>query len=696
MPYKNFDIQLTDPGTARVIFAPIEATTDACPLHLDVDDFVARYQSLTRRARVEKADFIPFGEELFDALISGPISRLFYRSLGALQNGDTGLRLRLRIESPNLMQLPWELLYSRDDGGFLSTIKDFSITRYLPVPNPVKAQQISLPLRILVVISAPSDLPRLQFEYEQSLLEDALASLKATRGVALFFEQDARREHLLSRLQNESFHVLHFIGHGGWLDDRGVVALLKEDRTADLVDAETFAGILQACPALRLVTLNACETAREENKAGFSGVGSRLIGQGIPAVVAMQDPIIDKAAIAFVRHLYGSLAGGDSIDRALTLTRQQLHLDQTEQPGAFSIPVLYLHALDGELFQVVRSRAKRLVRVSQQMARLNEASAALSEWKSLHDNLQNYGKEVGEFYRIALNPEGRMIIPWAWTSCKGYLEDILIPFAAEQHQFIGRRYQIMEEGPTGEDWVILAVNDTQSLDELVKAGNISRIQDIAADLQALIFRYMTICNQQMNSLLALTDQLYTEAKEILEAVQKEEQGLQETTLDWDTIQGDLLDLEDRSLRISEWQRFHDLFDSLHIRCATIHSTALTETSISPIARSWNELRDTLISNLLDEAKKISRIGKAYVEFPDGSKGGDLLWAIDIKNKSDELTNSIKGSDIIGTREKISVFRKAIENQYSQIDKNILSEMSNIKLRAIALQRTVALQARVSA
>jgi hypothetical protein len=139
-----------------------------------------------------------------------------------------------------------------------------------------------------------------------------------------------------------------------------------------------------------------------------------------------------------------------------------------------------------------------------------------------------------------------------------------------------------------------------------------------------------------------------------------------------------------------------LFDSLHIRCATIHSTALTETSISPIARSWNELRDTLISNLLDEAKKISRIGKAYVEFPDGSKGGDLLWAIDIKNKSDELTNSIKGSDIIGTREKISVFRKAIENQYSQIDKNILSEMSNIKLRAIALQRTVALQARVSA
>ena len=42
-------------------------------LGLDVHDFLARYQALTRRARLEKPDFIPFGEELFDALITGPI-----------------------------------------------------------------------------------------------------------------------------------------------------------------------------------------------------------------------------------------------------------------------------------------------------------------------------------------------------------------------------------------------------------------------------------------------------------------------------------------------------------------------------------------------------------------------------------------------------------------------------------------------
>ena len=688
MAFKNFDIQLTDPGTARVIYTPVEATTDARPLGLDVGDFMARYQTLIQRAKVEKADFIPFGEELYDALISGPISRLFYRSLGALQNGDTGLRLRLRIESPALMQLPWELLYSRDDGGFLSTIKDFSITRYLPVPNPVRAQQISLPLRILVVISAPSDLPRLEFEQEQKLLENALAGLKATKGVELIFEPDARQEKLLARLQNETFHVLHFIGHGGWINDRGVVALIKEDQTADLIDAEKFAEILSACPTLRLVSLNACETAREENKAGFNGVASQLIGHRIPAVIAMQDPILDKAAIAFVMHLYGNLAGGESIDRALTLARQQLHLDQSEQPGAFSIPVLYLHAPDGELFRVVRSRTKRLVRVSQQIARLNETSAALSEWKELHDILQNFGREVDDVYRFALNPEGGMIIPWSWARCKGYLEEKLIPFASEQHQFIGRRYQMTEDGPTGEDWVVLPVNTARTLDELIESGHTSRIQEKTAELQTLIFRYMTICNQQMNNLLKLTDQLYTEAKEILEAVRKEEEDLQQTTLNWGAIQEDLLDLEDRSQRISEWQRFHDLFDSLHIQCATIHSKALTENSIPPIARSWNELRDTLISNLLEEAKQISRIGKAYIEFPDGSKGGDLLWAIDIKNKSDDLTKSITGADIISTREKISVFRKVVENQYSQIDKNILSEMSNFKLRTVALQARV--------
>jgi CHAT domain-containing protein len=686
MPFENFDIQLTDPREARVIGSPSGDTTDAWHLSLDVGAVMDEYHAMQQRAKADKSEYISLGDVLYRALIDGPISRLFYRSAGALQNGDTGLRLRLRIETPELLQIPWELLYSRDDGGFLSTIKEFSISRYLPVPNPVRLLRINLPLRILVVVSAPTDLPELNFEKEKNNLNEALASLTATQGVELIIEQDARREHLLSRLQNETFHVLHFIGHGGWVKNRGVVALEKVDRTSDPVDAETFAGILSACPSLRLVTLNACDTAKEENKT-FSGVGSQLILQGIPAVVAMQEPILDKAAIGFVRHLYGSLAGGDSIDRAMTLTRQQLHLDQSEQPGAFSIPVLYLHAPEGELFQVVRSRKKRLVRVSQQIARLNEASAALSEWKELHDILQNLSKPVDSVYEMALNPQAVSFLSYAWAPFKQDRDGLLIPFASERVRYIGRRYQVTEEGPSGDEWAVRTIQLANVLDKQIIEKNSRQIQEISGELRTIIYKYMTICNQQMIDLLGQTKMLYNEAKEILESVRAEEDDLKRTTLNWSAIQEDLLDLEDRNNRISEWLRFHNLFDSLHVKFAAIHTTALHEKSVDPIAESWNDLRESLITNLWEQAKTISKIGQAYVESPDGSLEGDP-WIVDIKRKSDQLTKHVGGNDLALTRESISNLRNSVEQHYTQIDRNIKSEMNDFTMRSVALQARV--------
>jgi len=689
MSFENFDIQLTDPFEARVIYSPIKATTDVRPIQLDIGAFMTRYQALIQRAKVEKSAFIPFGEELFDALFSGSISRLFYQSLGSIQNGDTGLRLRLHIETPELMQLPWELLYSRDDGGFLSTIKAFSISRYLPVPKPIKILRVSLPLRILVVTSAPTDLPELNFGRERSIIDEALVSLTATDGVELMYEQDARKEHLLSRFQNEVFHVLHFVGHGGWVNNRGVVALVNAEGTSDLVNAETFAEVLTTCSDLRLVTLNACETGREENKSGFSGISSHLIRHGIPAVVAMQNPILDNAAIAFVRHLYGSLAGGESIDRALTFTRQQLHLDQSEQPGAFSIPVLYLHAPDGELFQVVHSRQKRLVRVSQQIARLNETSAALSEWKELHDILQSMSKPVESVYEMALNPQAVSFLSFAWSPFKQDRDGLLIPFASERVRYTGRPFKVSEEGPTGEEWVVRTIQLTNELDRQI-AGKIShKIQEKSGELRTLIYKHMTICNRQMIDLLEQTKQLYNEAKEILAVVRLEEEDLKRTTLNWGAIQDDLLDLEDRNNRITEWIHFHNLFDDLHIRFANIHSKALHEKSVDPIAESWNKLRETLVSNLLEQAKTISRIGQAYVESPDGSLAGDP-WVVDIKRKSDKLTELVGGSDLALTRESISNLRNRIKQQYMQIDRNIKREMSDFTMRSVALLARVTL------
>lgn len=687
MTFQNFDILLTDPSAARVITSPSDETSAPRALKLSVDELTARYRQLLAHPKLEKANLIELGEELFNALISGSIARLFYKSIGALEDEAAGLRLRLCIESPALMRLPWELMYSQDDGGFLSTSKSFSLSRYLPVPHPVEPVQVGLPLRILVVISSPANLPRLNFEHECRILEDALAKLVSTRGVDLVFEPDARREHLLTRLQQEKFHVLHFIGHGGWMADRGAVALIKEDSQADLVDAETFAGILSASKSMRLVILNACQTAHEEAKTGFAGVGSQLIAQGVPAVIAMRDAIQDKAAIAFAKHLYGNLAGGASIDIALTHTRQQLHLDQGNQPAAFGIPALYLHAPDGNLFHVVSSRKKRLVRVAQQIARLSETCDALAEWKELHDILQRLSNPLESVYRMAANPEGAAFISWVLAPFHKDLKAHLIPFASKRIVFIGRRYQITADGPSGEEWVVRTIQLSKDMDEIISTGNALGIRGKAGELRTLIFKYMSVCNQQMVDLLAQSTILYVEAKDILDTVKQEETKLKYTTLNWTAIELDLLDLEACSNRIAEWLRFHDLFDNLHIECAKFYSESLLEKSVDPIAKSWVELRDTLIANFLKQAKAISLIGEAYIEHSDGGVSGEP-WVIDIKRKSDQLTANIGERDIVLTQESVANLNKLVAQQYSQIDMSIKDEINSFTKRSVALHARV--------
>ncbi|MBU0511176.1 MAG: CHAT domain-containing protein [Chloroflexi bacterium] len=687
MTFQNFDILLIDPAAARVITSPSDETTAPRALKLDVDELAARYRQLLAHPKLEKANLIELGMELFDALVSGSIARLFYKSIGALEDEDAGLRLRLCIESPALMRLPWELMYSQDDGGFLSTSKRFSLSRYLPVPHPVEPTQVGLPLRILVVISSPSNLPRLDFRHECRILEDALAKLVSTRGVDLIFEQDARREYLLTRLQQEKFHVLHFVGHGGWVADRGAVALIKEDGQADLVDAETFAGILSASMTLRLVILNACQTAHEEAKSGFAGVGSQLIAQGIPAVIAMRDAIQDKAAIAFAKHLYGNLAGGASIDIALTHTRQQLHLNQGDHPAAFGIPALYLHAPDGNLFCVVSSRKKRLVGVAQQIARLNETCDALAEWKELHDILQRLSKPIESVYRIAANPEGAALISWVLAPFHQDLDSHLIPFASKRIRFIGRRYQITNEGLSGEEWAVRTIQLSADVDKAISAVDAAGIRGKAGELRTLIFKYMSVCNRQMVDLLAQSTRLYVEAKDILDTVKQEETRLKYTTLNWTAIESDLLDLEACCNRIAEWLRFHDLFDSLHIECARFYSQALVEKSVDPIAKSWVELRDTLVANFLKQAKAISLIGEAYIEHSDGGVSGEA-WIIDIKRKSDQLTANIGERNIVLTQESIANLNKLVTQQYSQIDMSIKDEIKGFTKCSVALHARV--------
>jgi hypothetical protein len=291
------------------------------------------------------------GEALFLALFGDDMLEVLARTEEqARARGDTGVRIRLAFDLTNpataeVAALPWELMRRRNDEPLVVTTGT-TLVRALDVPKPIKPRPLIGPLRILVIRSNPEGTGALNLAKESQMLIDTLKGLPDI----IVDEAPPVAAAIRKQLQDAEYHVVHYMGHGDFRADRGGMLLLEhEDRSPHLVSADTFAAWLKDEP-LRLVFLNACETGTTPDGAGphpFSGVAAALIQGNAPAVVAMQFPISDSAAIEFASTFYARIAKGSQVDAAVAEGRKALFDgDATE----WATPVLYLRPRDGNLF----------------------------------------------------------------------------------------------------------------------------------------------------------------------------------------------------------------------------------------------------------------------------------------------------------------------------------------------------------
>jgi tetratricopeptide (TPR) repeat protein len=169
---------------------------------------------------------------------------------------------------------------------------------------------------------------------------------------------------LQDRLAEQPYHVLHYMGHGDFDEQTGQGVLLMEDETGQgaMVDGSTLGVLLRDLPAMRLVFLNACETARVTKDKGldpFAGVAAAMVMAGIPAVVAMQFPISDDAAITFSQKFYPLLARGESVDAAVAEGRRAIRLSEA-RTMEWGTPVLFMRAPQGVIFQVTEDQRQQV------------------------------------------------------------------------------------------------------------------------------------------------------------------------------------------------------------------------------------------------------------------------------------------------------------------------------------------------
>ncbi len=368
--YLNFDILIERASDgkyhARVIDSPLgpASTEFERPLSdLQLENYILR-MGQTRQGVLQPFDsgelqaIKQCGEDLFNAVFSGEVYTCFMLSREQAREKGKGLRIRLHIEVPEFQDYPWELLYHSKMNQFLALSKETPVVRYIELPVPEYPLALKPPLKMLVMISSPEGFPPLQVEEEWKKLTAAIQPLIARGMIVLERLNRPTLADLQKALRRDDFHIFHFVGHGKFITYRqDGVLLLEEDlneRRGRPVSGQYLGILLHDHPSLRLVLLNACEGARTSRSDPYAGVAQSLVQQGIPAVIAMQFPILEESAIKFTNEFYGAIADGFPVDAAMSEARKAIFTTGNETEWA--TPVLFMNAPDGMIFKLHRER----------------------------------------------------------------------------------------------------------------------------------------------------------------------------------------------------------------------------------------------------------------------------------------------------------------------------------------------------
>jgi len=316
----------------------------------------AVFRSLTPRMRSlgspETNTMKDLGSTLFNQAIRDNLREFYYKCLGQAEQQGKGLRLRLAVD-PKLADLPWEFLCTSQD-GFLALDPRTPIVRYIELANPAVPLKVQLPLKLLVVIASPLNLVQLDTQAEKDRIATALEPLQEKGLVEVsYIEGPDTWARLIKTLRSNATHILHFIGHGAFDQEsqEGVLAMEDENSQSQLVGSERMRILLQGKSNLRLAVLNACQGAVAAESEPLSSVAAAMVRSGVPAVVAMQFEVSDKAARTIGETFYQSLALNFPVDAALTEARRQIALLDKDSLE-WATPVLYMQVADGQLFDI--------------------------------------------------------------------------------------------------------------------------------------------------------------------------------------------------------------------------------------------------------------------------------------------------------------------------------------------------------
>jgi tetratricopeptide (TPR) repeat protein len=251
---------------------------------------------------------------------------------------------RLSMTANLLWQIPWEYLHDGDD--FLALTGRARLVRKpigLGEVSPIESPQ---PLRLLVVVSSPSGVAELNSEKEIGIIQEVLDPARRKGYLEIDYLEIATLTNIRSKIKHFKPHILHYTGHGGkrLLSNETYLACEDDDGELKRVFGNDLRRITQDSPSLQLVVLSGCMTAQTHHHDALKGVGTTLLQDSLPAVLAMQYSILDESGIEFAKKFYEEVSKGSSVLEAVNEVRLRLFEMRGKDRADWGLPALYLRA----------------------------------------------------------------------------------------------------------------------------------------------------------------------------------------------------------------------------------------------------------------------------------------------------------------------------------------------------------------
>ena len=251
--------------------------------------------------------------------------------LRTLRQRPRPLVLHIHLQTGDLRHLPWELLH--DGSHFLCASSPlFALVRRCNDEDENGWETQPRQLGILLMASSPEDVtPVLDFEAEEAAILQATSSLDEdiNHRINLQVEESGSLQGLIERLKDmrQAPDILHLSGHADILNNQQPVFLLENEvgERTDATPDELAEVLLEANRYPPLVFLSGCRTGESRHQHNILSFSEQLVNAGVPVVLGWALPVGDVAASQAAALLYGKLAEGWDIPRAIAYTRQQLY-----------------------------------------------------------------------------------------------------------------------------------------------------------------------------------------------------------------------------------------------------------------------------------------------------------------------------------------------------------------------------------